>query len=566
MKRLRTNLVAGCVVLAAMWIAINGCGGTAPITDTNTNGNANDNDNANESDIGLPALGSTQITFPETGDVLFATTEDNGLGSAVFLGYDDGASIHPTRVVTDAGHDQLTINFDVKGRPAQFIFGGATTDMTHNDDGTIDITISDSSGVLYTDSAVQISSRGALQFSDSDLTQCAEAALLSAALAIDPLFAILSDCLTLPNSIAIRQAEILCLTQNALSVRLAEVIQDCPNQPDSSACIDRTQPWLEAIADAQDAALAGVQVNVQQILSAAPECSNVVTQQGLMEDDDEDGVMDGNDLCPGTPADERVTPYGCSDSQFGAIDCELLVEPGGNCKGGDGCCEESCLFPNFDPDCSNAIVCTESSSIGVGFCCEGDGCDTTCPEEDVDCADDPDNSNSNSNGNDNGNGDDNGNANDNTNDNGADDDGVCAGSEGDGFTLFDAVHDFGDSCGSCIQSDGRDLIITWTGCPTYPVTVEFIPLGQFQGGCSDDLNCETATIQIAMDDVELKEAIGAVDTYVFPKAIQCPSNLELSDILSYELVLTDATGFSAALDRVSFQCSVNPVTFTCPCE
>ena len=136
----------------------------------------------------------------------------------------------------------------------------------------------------------------------------------------------------------------------------------------------------------------------------------------------------------------------------------------------------------------------------------------------------------------------------------------------DGFTIIDAPHDFLDLCGACIQSEGRDITISWTGCPAYPVTAVFAPLPAILGGCSDDLDCETSTIQFTKDDLEPSDGQFVGDMFVFPKTIKCPQNLESNDGLSYELILTDASGFSAALDKVSFQCAVNPLTFTCPCE
>ncbi len=521
--------------------------GTVPPTD----GGDQDGD---QTDTGL---GAAEVVFPDSGDGLIIVTEAEGLGSAVYSGYDDGASIRPMRVVADAGDDFLTINLDVEGRAVQFIFGGATTDLTHQADGIIDITVSDASGVLYTDSDVQVGSAkmaggAALKFTDGDLVECAESVLFSAALTIDPLGSIPEGCLYLRGGVALGTAKQLCLIKNALRARLEEVLEECPNQPNPGACIDRTQLWLEEMADAQAEAESIVISNVKHFFSVAPACANRVPEQAAREDKDGDGVFDDNDLCLDTPAGEAVTPYGCSDSQFGAINCEDLVKPGEECEDGDGCCELDCLFPNFDPDCSNAIVCAQTFSNGVGMCCEGDGCDSSCPEEDVDCVGGQDNGNDNTDG--------------DVDDDDSDGDDPWAGREGDGFTVIDAVHDFQDLCGSCIQSDGRDLTISWTGCPAYPVTAVFAPLLATQGGCSDDLDCLTQTIQLMKDDLEPENAQFTGSTFVFPKAIKCPQNLESSRFISYELILTDASGFSAALDKVSFQCTVNPVSFTCPCE
>ncbi len=106
-------------------------------------------------------------------------------------------------------------------------------------------------------------------------------------------------------------------------------------------------------------------------------------------DDDEDGVENCFDLCPGTPDGEAVNPDGCGCSQLDCGDGQL-------CNGVEGCDGGVCQ-PGTPPTCDDENDCTADwcdpdGNDGAGSCMNtpeptgtscGDSIDTVCDDPDT---------------------------------------------------------------------------------------------------------------------------------------------------------------------------------------
>lgn len=111
-------------------------------------------------------------------------------------------------------------------------------------------------------------------------------------------------------------------------------------------------------------------------------------------DEDGDGVDNGDDLCPDTPAGEPVNADGCSDSQLDDGDDDGVIDDDDLCPGtpagipvdADGC---PIIVCTSDADCADPDpLCDTDNNICVG-CIDDDDCDDdeecvsgSCEEED----------------------------------------------------------------------------------------------------------------------------------------------------------------------------------------
>lgn len=336
-------------------------------------------------------LGAAEVLFPDSGDALIVVLEDEGLGSAVYFGVDDGVSVRPTRLVADAGEDQLSIVFDAEGRPAQVTLGSFGVDFTFNPDGTFNATTSDGDEVLFTDTNIELSNAkvaSPLQqgVGEIQLIACETIMLLSLA---EERFGALDDdllsCLMVRTKFTSIWARIRCVVSNTLERRFGEVQRGCPVQPDPDACFRRVAPFLAGVVSILDLSKVALIKAIDKVNLSFPPCVFDPTQPPFsLDDSDMDGVRDFADLCRNTPLDDidMVNVFGCTPSELGAIDCREAVEAEKECLR-DGCCQEGCLDP-FDPDCTNLELC----EFGGEFCCvDDDKCDLACPQVDPECSD-----------------------------------------------------------------------------------------------------------------------------------------------------------------------------------
>ncbi len=134
-----------------------GCAASSPTpSDGNQNDNQTDNRNDNQNDNvndnqTVTDLDAAELVLPDGGDALIVVTEDEGLGSAAYFGVDDGVSVRPTRLVANAGDDQMIVVFNLEGNVAHVTFGPLTVDFSINADDSFDATISAGDEVLFTD-------------------------------------------------------------------------------------------------------------------------------------------------------------------------------------------------------------------------------------------------------------------------------------------------------------------------------------------------------------------------------------------------------------------------------
>ncbi len=345
-------------------------------------------------------LEGAKVEFPAEGDAMMLLSEDSGVGSAAFFGYEDDQEVIPRLLISEIDGEPFEVVMDLEGRVARTTVGNLAADFSHNADGSFDLTISDDEGVRFVETAIlpstaKIVTTGLRIGIDLDLDLCATSLILGEVER------------QLPNATEAEQACYLnqdtllfvfareaCLTWQGLKARLDEVRNACPGQDDAASCVDRVEPWLTATADTQEKLEASVArfVDVLDRWTGGPCATNTVdnamfgaprAETLYASDDDKDGVVRARDLCKDTPSGEPVNAFGCSVSQIGAIECEDVIPLGDNCVR-DGCCEDYCFAP-FDPDCTNKEICEPDHT----FCCEdGRECEVNCPQYDSDC-DDP---------------------------------------------------------------------------------------------------------------------------------------------------------------------------------
>lgn len=103
--------------------------------------------------------------------------------------------------------------------------------------------------------------------------------------------------------------------------------------------------------------------------------ATLIVGPGSCTDSDSDGVIDSQDLCPGTPSGALVDSSGCSDAQVDA-DGDGICDPGAPSGGPAGCTgSDNC------PNVANASQ-ADADGDGVGDAC--DACPATAPAATVD--------------------------------------------------------------------------------------------------------------------------------------------------------------------------------------
>jgi cysteine-rich repeat protein len=164
---------------------------------------------------------------------------------------------------------------------------------------------------------------------------------------------------------------------------------DCPETP-VNAEVDENGCELDTDSD-------GIPDSVD-VCDDVPAGDNDADHDGCPDsdpagDDDDDGVLNANDVCPNTPGTEDADEQGCSPGQSPPVCGNGSVEIGeqcddGNTAGGDGC-SASCQNEGGGggPVCGNGAVDT-GEQCDDGNTTTGDGCSATCQTEDSGIAND----------------------------------------------------------------------------------------------------------------------------------------------------------------------------------